>query len=138
MEPPEVAERNHGPSVEAISWTVVLLSRDIQVVEPGSDWGGGWRWPRITSYNVCYTKLLRVLTAVQSKIAAFPRDYPPIRMAIEIHDLVRSKSGRADPYADIKNAANAVCRECVPMLMQHIAWSLDPLKTATQLAIAVV
>lgn len=77
-----------------------------------------------------------VLTAVQSKIAAFPRDYPPIRMAIEIHDLVRSESGSSDPYSAIKGAANAVCRECVPMLMQHIAWSLDPLKTATQLAIA--
>ena len=77
-----------------------------------------------------------VLTAVQSKIAAFPKDYPPIRMAIEIHDLVRAESGMADPYSEIKNAANAVCHECVPMLMNHIAWSLTPLKTATQLAIA--
>ena len=77
-----------------------------------------------------------VLTAVQSRIAAFPREYPPIRMAIEIHDLVRSESGIPDPYLEIKKAANRVCRECVPMLMNHIARSLDPLKTATQLAIA--
>ncbi len=77
-----------------------------------------------------------VLLAVQSKIAAFPREYPPIRMAIDIHDLVRSKSGMTDPYAEIKKAANAVCRECLPMLMNHTAWSLNPLKTATQLAIA--
>jgi len=77
-----------------------------------------------------------VLLAVQSKIAAFPREYPPIRIAIDIHDLVRSKSGMSDPYSEIKNNANAVCLECVPMLMDHIACSLDHLKTATQLAIA--
>ncbi len=77
-----------------------------------------------------------VLLAVQSKIAAFPFDYPPIKMAMEIHDLVRSESGVGDPYAEIKKMSNDVCRECDALLGETMARSLNPLRTATQLAIA--
>ncbi len=52
-----------------------------------------------------------VVNAVRAKIKSFEHDNPPIKMAIEIHDLIRSESGIADPYADIKNISNDACKE---------------------------
>lgn len=77
-----------------------------------------------------------VLTAVRAKIRGFLCDQPPIKMAMEIHELVRSQSGITDPYAAAKKAANRVCRECVPRLADVMAWTPTPLKTAVQLSIA--
>ena len=77
-----------------------------------------------------------VINAVKAEIRTFSCDQPPIKMAVEIHDLVRSKSGIADPYAEIKKEANRVCRKCVGVLAENMGRSLNLLKTATQLAIA--
>jgi len=77
-----------------------------------------------------------ILNAVRTRIKTFPLHYPPIKMAVEIHDLIRSESRITDPYAEIKKMANDVCRECGSLLAETMAWSLNPLQTATRLAIA--
>ena len=77
-----------------------------------------------------------ILSTVRTKIKAFPLHHPPIRMAIEIHELVRAESGMADPYADIKTMANDACRKSIPLINTIMAESREPLKTAVQLAIA--
>ena len=77
-----------------------------------------------------------VLHAVRAKIKTFSCNRPPIEMAVDIHDLIRSYSGMTDPYSNIKKEANNVCQKCVPELTRIIARSLTPMKTAVQLAIA--
>lgn len=78
----------------------------------------------------------QVMGAVNQKIASFPTDHPPVEMAADIHELVRSLAGADDPYASIKRESNEVCRSCLPLLHENLAWSLDPFSTAVKLAIA--
>ena len=77
-----------------------------------------------------------VLNAVKTRITTFPLNHPPIRMAIEIHDLIRLESGIADPYAAIKGMANNACLDCLPLLTQTMTTASIPLDTAVRLAIA--
>ena len=81
-------------------------------------------------------KTQSILASARARIRIFPREQPPIRMAVEIHELIRAESGIADPYAALKKAANDVCRGLGPQLMACMAGSSRPLETATKLAIA--
>lgn len=78
----------------------------------------------------------QVIGAVRQKIASFPTDHPPVEMAADIHELVRSLARADDPYASIKRESNEVCRSCLPLLHENLACSLDPFATAIKLAIA--
>jgi damage-control phosphatase, subfamily I len=78
----------------------------------------------------------QVIGAVKQKIASFPTDHPPVEMAADIHELVRCLAGADDPYASIKRESNEICRSCLPLLHENLAWSLDPISTAVRLAIA--
>jgi uncharacterized protein with ATP-grasp and redox domains len=78
----------------------------------------------------------RATDAVKQKIASFPTDHPPVEMAADIHALVRSLAGADDPYWSVKCDSNEVCRSCLPLLYETLAWSLDPFSTAVKLAIA--
>lgn len=77
-----------------------------------------------------------VLDAVRKKLQSFSADSPPIRMAVEVHDLIRSASGEADPYAAAKAEANKACQQCVPLMTQVMSCSANSLLTAVKLAIA--
>ncbi|MBN1675181.1 MAG: DUF89 family protein [Kiritimatiellae bacterium] len=89
-----------------------------------------------TLAKVSRTDRSRVLALVRRKMASFPPDQPPVGMAVAIHEVVRSISGLDDPYAQIKRESNDVCRSCMPLFCEHLAWSLDPFSDAIKLAIA--
>ncbi len=77
-----------------------------------------------------------ILDVVRGKIETFSLDCPPIRMAIEIHDLIRTESGIADPYAKIKKISNEVCSDCSVLWEDRVSISKNPLETAVKIAIA--
>lgn len=77
-----------------------------------------------------------ILETVRKKIKTFPCHLPPIKMAAEIHNLIREKSGIADPFADIKKTSNEACNDCGSLLTKAMKSSQDLLMTAIQLAIA--
>ena len=81
-------------------------------------------------------KQKEAIAAVDAQIASFPTDHPPVEMAADIHERVRSLAGTEDPYEAIKRNSNEVCRSCLPLLAENLAWSMNPFATAIKLAIA--
>jgi len=77
-----------------------------------------------------------VMAAIKKRVAGFPRTQPPIVAAVEIHELVRLKSGVRDPYARVKQVSNDECSKMVPQLERWMADATHPLETAVKLAIA--
>ena len=77
-----------------------------------------------------------MLRAVRTLIAAFPRSHPPVAMAAEIHEMIRTVSGLKDPYAAVKRNSNRACREAMPVLTHIFTESLNRFETAVKLAIA--
>ncbi|MFW5996910.1 MAG: damage-control phosphatase ARMT1 family protein [Lentisphaeria bacterium] len=78
----------------------------------------------------------QIMESVRRKIKNFPSDHPPVEMASDIHELVRSLAGVEDPYAKIKEKSNKVSRAAFPPLRELIKQSSEPFLTAVKTAIA--
>ncbi len=79
---------------------------------------------------------LRVMRRVLRAMSGFPLDSSPLRMAAQIHDMVRRETGEPDPYRDVKKHANAFALEMMPRLLKRVRTSADPFETALRIAIA--
>lgn len=79
---------------------------------------------------------LRVMREALRMMAHFPLDSSPLRMAAEIHGLIRQETGDPDPYREVKKHANAFALEMKPGLLQRVSRSANPFETALRIAIA--
>ena len=78
----------------------------------------------------------QIMERVREKIKSFPEDHPPVEMAGDIHELVRSLAGVEDPYAKIKEESNQVSRAAFPLLRELVQQTSEPFLTAVKIAIA--
>jgi uncharacterized protein with ATP-grasp and redox domains len=129
----------------------IRFSIFITVRHPGSNLNYG---PLMIAYLDCYPCLVRHLleaarlviedpvrqTAVvqqaMSRLAAMDPQATPIRMATEMHTVLRAEPGAEDPYREKKIASNRLALQRIPMLKQRIDAAADPLEVAVRIAIA--
>lgn len=78
----------------------------------------------------------RIMRKVLRKTSHFAKNSPPPAMAMEMHRLIRRKTGVEDPYKEIKTRANTFAMEHLAELEQIISGSDDPFETSLRLAIA--
>lgn len=78
----------------------------------------------------------RVIHGVLGCLGALAPAHTPVRLAAEIHRLIRDITGIDDPYARVKEQANAMALAHLPELRRHCAAAPDPLNTAARIAIA--
>lgn len=86
-----------------------------------------------TDDSSVHDRVLRMAAAALSETD--PTMTPP-EMAQVIHRIIRTESGVADPYAEVKEEFNAFALKLYPELKRTVAESLDPFETAVRLAIA--
>jgi uncharacterized protein with ATP-grasp and redox domains len=79
---------------------------------------------------------LRVMRRVLRAMLDFPLDSSPLRMAAQIHGLIRQETGDPDPYREVKEQANAFALGMLPRLVERARKSSDPFETALRMAIA--
>lgn len=79
---------------------------------------------------------LRVMRQVLRAMSDFPLDSSPLRMAAQIHGLIRQETGDPDPYREVKRHANAFALEMMPRLLERVTGSANPFETALRMAIA--
>jgi len=79
---------------------------------------------------------LGVMRRVLRMMSEFPLDLPPLRMAAQIHGLVRQQTGDPDPYRQVKEQANAFALGMLPRLRERARTSASPFETALRIAIA--
>ena len=77
-----------------------------------------------------------VLRRVLGMAAGMDMERTPPEMALEIHRLIRSLSGSADPYAEVKLRFNRMVLGMVDDLRARIDAAPDPFDTAVRLALA--
>lgn len=77
-----------------------------------------------------------VLVRVLRHLADRRQDVTPVRLAAEVHDLIRQVLGVDDPYLEQKEKYNAKALALVPELKKKISQSPAPLETAIRIAIA--
>ncbi len=78
----------------------------------------------------------RTLRMAAAALAETDSTMTPPAMAQMIHRIIRTESGVADPYAEVKERFNAFALELYPELKRMVAESSDPFETAVRLAIA--
>ncbi len=79
------------------------------------------------------TAVLQRALGVLSEVA--PSDSPPL-VSSKIHRALRSATGDADPYKEIKEQSNAFALKLLPRFQERVRASDDPLGAALCLAIA--
>ena len=87
----------------------------------------------VTDDEVVHERLLREVLHATSEMDL--RQSPPV-MGQRIHRLIRSLTGQADPYREIKYRHNRLALELYPKLRAIVRDSDRPLETALRLAIA--
>jgi len=77
-----------------------------------------------------------VVQKAMAKLAVMDPKATPIRMAAEMHAVLRAEPGAGDPYREKKIESNRLALQRVPKLKQRIEAADDPLETAVRIAIA--
>jgi uncharacterized protein with ATP-grasp and redox domains len=77
-----------------------------------------------------------VLNRVLAILPGFPRGATPVRMAAEVHAIIRELLGVDDPYAAQKREYNEKALARLPQLRKIIEGSSDRLESAVRIAIA--
>jgi uncharacterized protein with ATP-grasp and redox domains len=108
----------------------------------------------VISYLDCYPCLVRHALEASREITADPakqrevlvrvlrllpeiaEDTTPVRIAAEVHSLIREALGVDDPYLAQKKKYNELAQSLVPELKKTIARAKNPLEAAVRIAIA--
>jgi len=77
-----------------------------------------------------------LLDKVGAMIAEIPMENTPPETGAVIYGLIREKTGREDPFDDVKKESIREALSLYPALEKKISWSKDPLLAAVRLAIA--
>jgi len=78
----------------------------------------------------------KILEESLKKLTTLCRKVPPPVLAKELHDIVKSLSDNADPYAEEKRYFNTIMLEKYEYFKDLVKSSSNPLKTAVLLSIA--
>ena len=78
----------------------------------------------------------RIMQQVLQEAAAFSLDLTPPHMGQRIHRIVRTVSGHADPYREVKTRQNRLGAEWYPHLRQRAEQAPNPRDFALRLAVA--
>lgn len=76
-----------------------------------------------------------VLREVLAMLKDMDMHQTPPAMAMRIHRLIRQRTGREDPYQDIKRLTTREVLRLLPELRRQVRQSADPFTTAVRLAI---
>ena len=78
----------------------------------------------------------KILREVMKTLLDLNWDSTPPEMAHEVHKIVRSLTKKKDPYKNVKKESNDLVLKMYPELKLKVETNMDPLRTASKLAIA--
>jgi uncharacterized protein with ATP-grasp and redox domains len=77
-----------------------------------------------------------ILDEVARVLPGFALSTPPPEMSRHIHAVIRERSGRTDPYEELKRKSNEAALAAYPRVKRDVRRAVDPLRASAEAAIA--